>query len=76
MSQITLNLNNSAANTGITFDIDLPQISMENGPFRLVCAFHPLNKFNYMLCLQSFIHYCGNQQQCNQCNGSINLGAS
>ena len=76
MSQITLNINNSAVSTGNTFEIDLPQISMRNGPFRLVCVFHDVNKFITCLCLQSFIHYCGHQQQCNQCNSFINSRAS
>ena len=34
---IIINLNSSMTSGGRTFDIDLPQISMNNGPFRLVC---------------------------------------
>lgn len=37
MPEIILNLNNSMASRGSTFDINLPQISTANGPFRLVC---------------------------------------
>ena len=36
--EIILNLNSSVVSGGKTFDIDLPQISMNNGPFRLVCV--------------------------------------
>ena len=44
MPEIILNLNSSMASRGSTFDIDLPQISMANGPFRLVCITYIVNK--------------------------------
>ena len=74
ISEITINLNNSVASTKSTFVIDMPQISMKNGPFRLVHVFHNVKLHN--LYLQSFIHYCDHQQQCNQCSTYINSGAS
>ena len=44
MPEIILNLNSSVANKERTIDIDLPRISMNNGPFRLVCIIYEVNK--------------------------------
>ena len=62
--EIILNLNSSVLSRGRTFDIDLPEISMNNGPFRLVCVIiHKITKNDTCLYLQSFLHHCGDQQQ-------------
>ena len=59
--EIILNLNSSMASRGSTFDIDLPQISTPNGPFRLVCIIYKVNKCEVCEYLQSFLHHCGDQ---------------
>ena len=62
--EIILNLNSSVVSRGRTLDIDLPEISMNNGPFRLVCVIiYKIKKTDTCLYLQSFLHHCGDQQQ-------------
>jgi len=51
--EITLNFNNSVASRGNIFVIDIPQISMKNGPFRLV---HVINNVKLHVCAYSHLY--------------------
>ena len=53
ISEIALNFNNSVASRGNTFVIDIPQISMKNGPFRLV---HVINEVKLHVCAHSHLY--------------------
>lgn len=44
--ELKININNSMTISGRTFDIDLPQITMKYGPFRLVLMCNYWSKQN------------------------------